>query len=298
MARTSHALAVGRTRLALRRGRRPGARRRAFASSASRPAWCSCSTGTAGTAPPVAQRLGVPHHVVPRTLPETPFELRPVVRLRWWREVALWWPERRILARRGRARHDPVLPRGRRAGRPAPVPPAQAAALADGSRRPTTCSSATAKASTAATRPHSSSALRTARRRIPALAGGDTAHRPQGVLASAGEQAGPDEPRRRLQARLAHRRVERLGERRGRERGGAALGGRVGVERRPLARHAAVRADQRLHRLRRHLLAVLGAGRARDRLVHQRPAEVVHARRGARRRRPRARASPTRPGCS
>ncbi len=45
----------------------------------------------------VAQRLGVPHHVVPRQLPGTPFELRPVVRLRWWREVALWWPERRLL---------------------------------------------------------------------------------------------------------------------------------------------------------------------------------------------------------
>ena len=45
----------------------------------------------------VADRLGVPHHVVPRELPGTPFELRPVVRFRWWREVALWWPERRLL---------------------------------------------------------------------------------------------------------------------------------------------------------------------------------------------------------
>ena len=45
----------------------------------------------------VAQRLGVPHLVVPRQLPETPFELRPVVRFRWWREVALWWEERRLL---------------------------------------------------------------------------------------------------------------------------------------------------------------------------------------------------------
>jgi hypothetical protein len=45
----------------------------------------------------VAQRLGVPHHVVPRQLPGTPFELRFVVRFRWWREVALWWPDRRIL---------------------------------------------------------------------------------------------------------------------------------------------------------------------------------------------------------
>jgi len=45
----------------------------------------------------VASRLGVPHYVVPGALPGTPFELRPVVRLRWWREVALWWPEPRLL---------------------------------------------------------------------------------------------------------------------------------------------------------------------------------------------------------
>ena len=44
-----------------------------------------------------AGRFGVPLHVVPKTLPGSPFELRPVVRLRVWREVALWWPERRIL---------------------------------------------------------------------------------------------------------------------------------------------------------------------------------------------------------
>ena len=45
----------------------------------------------------VARRLGVPHHIVPRALPGTPFELRPVVRFRWWREAALWWQERRLL---------------------------------------------------------------------------------------------------------------------------------------------------------------------------------------------------------
>ena len=45
----------------------------------------------------VAQRLDVPHLVVPRQLPGTPFELRPVLRLRWWHEVALWWEERRVL---------------------------------------------------------------------------------------------------------------------------------------------------------------------------------------------------------
>ena len=45
----------------------------------------------------VAERLGVPHHVVPDSLPGTPFEFRPIRRGRWWREVALWWPERKLL---------------------------------------------------------------------------------------------------------------------------------------------------------------------------------------------------------
>ena len=44
-----------------------------------------------------AARLGVPLHVVPVALPETPFEVRPVLRSRLWAEIALWWPERRIL---------------------------------------------------------------------------------------------------------------------------------------------------------------------------------------------------------
>jgi hypothetical protein len=46
----------------------------------------------------VAARLGVPRHKVPDALPEAPgFELRWVVRNRFWREVALWWPARRAL---------------------------------------------------------------------------------------------------------------------------------------------------------------------------------------------------------
>ncbi len=45
----------------------------------------------------IAARLGVPLHVVPRELPGTPFEFRPVLRNRFWREVALWWPERSAL---------------------------------------------------------------------------------------------------------------------------------------------------------------------------------------------------------
>lgn len=44
-----------------------------------------------------AARLDVPLHVAPAVLPGPPFELLPVLRNRWWREVALWWPERRVL---------------------------------------------------------------------------------------------------------------------------------------------------------------------------------------------------------
>jgi hypothetical protein len=44
----------------------------------------------------VALRLGVPHHVVPQQ-PIAPFEFVPVRLARAWKEVALWWPERRVL---------------------------------------------------------------------------------------------------------------------------------------------------------------------------------------------------------
>lgn len=43
----------------------------------------------------IAAELGVPHHVVPTQV--APFELLPVLGNRFWREVALWWPERRVL---------------------------------------------------------------------------------------------------------------------------------------------------------------------------------------------------------
>ena len=45
----------------------------------------------------LARRLGVPLHLVPESLPETPFRFLPLLRGRWWKEVALWWPERQIL---------------------------------------------------------------------------------------------------------------------------------------------------------------------------------------------------------
>jgi len=64
-----------------------------------------------------AEELGVPHHLVPRLpIPGVPFELRIVRDRRGWREVALWWPEPRVLvcgdalgtARYYRAREEPL----------------------------------------------------------------------------------------------------------------------------------------------------------------------------------------------
>jgi hypothetical protein len=46
----------------------------------------------------VAARLQVAHHEVPfEPIAGAPFELVPVVRRSWWREAALWWPDRRVL---------------------------------------------------------------------------------------------------------------------------------------------------------------------------------------------------------
>jgi hypothetical protein len=43
-----------------------------------------------------ARRLGVPLHRVPFEA-VGPFEVVPILRRKRWREVALWWPERRVL---------------------------------------------------------------------------------------------------------------------------------------------------------------------------------------------------------
>jgi hypothetical protein len=46
----------------------------------------------------IATRFGVPHHVVPTgRIDGAPFEFLPTSRKRIWREVALWWPEQRVL---------------------------------------------------------------------------------------------------------------------------------------------------------------------------------------------------------
>jgi hypothetical protein len=46
----------------------------------------------------VAEQLGVPHYEVPEQPPAgAPFEVWPLLRRRWWHEVALWYPEQRTL---------------------------------------------------------------------------------------------------------------------------------------------------------------------------------------------------------
>jgi hypothetical protein len=65
----------------------------------------------------LAESLGVPHHDVPfGGVPGAPFRFLRVQQSRFWREVALWWPERRVLvvgdalgtARYFRARAEPL----------------------------------------------------------------------------------------------------------------------------------------------------------------------------------------------
>jgi hypothetical protein len=64
----------------------------------------------------VAARLGVPRLVVPDALPETPFEVVPLVRWRRWREAALWWPEPRVLVAADALGSNPFLAGGERLG--------------------------------------------------------------------------------------------------------------------------------------------------------------------------------------
>lgn len=45
----------------------------------------------------LADRYGVPHLRLPDRIPGTPFELRRVVWLPGWRELALWWPDEDLL---------------------------------------------------------------------------------------------------------------------------------------------------------------------------------------------------------
>jgi hypothetical protein len=46
---------------------------------------------------PLAERLGVPHLRLPEAVPGSPFTVVQVLRLPRWHEIALWWPEPRVL---------------------------------------------------------------------------------------------------------------------------------------------------------------------------------------------------------
>jgi hypothetical protein len=46
---------------------------------------------------PLAARLGVPHLRLPAAVPGSPLCVVPVLDTPIWREIALWWPERRVL---------------------------------------------------------------------------------------------------------------------------------------------------------------------------------------------------------
>ena len=45
----------------------------------------------------IADRLGVPHLRLPSAVPGSPFEVVSVVSVPGWRELALWWADRRVL---------------------------------------------------------------------------------------------------------------------------------------------------------------------------------------------------------
>lgn len=45
----------------------------------------------------IAARLGVPHLKVPDSVPGSPFEAIPAVRIPRWQETALWWPQKKAL---------------------------------------------------------------------------------------------------------------------------------------------------------------------------------------------------------
>ena len=45
----------------------------------------------------IAARLGVPHLSVPDAVADSPFQAIAVLRMKRWRETALWWPQRELL---------------------------------------------------------------------------------------------------------------------------------------------------------------------------------------------------------
>jgi hypothetical protein len=65
---------------------------------------------------PIAQRLGVPLHRLPKDSAGTPFTPIKVIANRAWNEVALWWPERKALVVAEAVGTGPLFGLGRRVG--------------------------------------------------------------------------------------------------------------------------------------------------------------------------------------
>lgn len=64
----------------------------------------------------IATRLAVPLLRLPERVPDTPFEVVPVLFRRRWKEVALWWPQTRALIIPEAIGTAPAFALGRRAG--------------------------------------------------------------------------------------------------------------------------------------------------------------------------------------
>ena len=64
----------------------------------------------------IAARLDVPHLRLPKTVPDTPFEVVPVISRWGWKEIALWWEEKRALLVAEAIGTAPAFALGRRAG--------------------------------------------------------------------------------------------------------------------------------------------------------------------------------------
>lgn len=64
----------------------------------------------------IAARLGVPLLRLPDRLPDTPFDVVPVLSRQRWHEIALWWPQERALIVAEAVGTAPAFALGRRAG--------------------------------------------------------------------------------------------------------------------------------------------------------------------------------------
>jgi hypothetical protein len=64
----------------------------------------------------IANRLAVPLMRLPKSLPDTPFEVVSVVDRPWWHEIALWWPVQQTLIVAEAIGTGALFSLGRRAG--------------------------------------------------------------------------------------------------------------------------------------------------------------------------------------